>query len=288
MARDPVQLAWLVLRRAPGLGLGPRRTLSLHLMSPTPDSLHRRFTQQARWTAAIRQRAFAESGLRSARRVLEVGSGTGAITTELRLGTRGLVVGLDRDHPSNTFAARGDAGTCFVTGLGEQLAFPRATFDLACCHFLLLWVADPVALLREMRRVTVPGGAVLCLAEPDYGGRIDYPDGLVPLGRAQEGALRHQGADTRLGRRLRYLLHQAGLSRIQTGVLGGESPSATEGQSDAEIDLEWQTLAGDLEGELSAAGLASLREKLMSSRRQGSHVLYVPTFYGWGICPRAP
>jgi SAM-dependent methyltransferase len=265
-----------------------RRTTPVHLMSDTPDQLHPRFAQQARWTAAIRQRAFGRFGLGSARRVLEVGSGTGAITSELQRGSRGRVVGLDRDRRSNAFATGRDAATCFVTGLAERLPFPPASFDLACCHFLLLWVDDPSVVLDEMRRVTAPGGAVLCLAEPDYGGRIDYPDSLALLGRSQEAALRRQGAETRLGRRLRHLLHQAGLTQVETGVLGGEWQSATEARSDAERELEWQTLARDLQGELPAEEQASLREELMCARQQGSHVLFVPTFYGWGTCPPVP
>ena len=264
------------------------RTTPVRLMSETPDQLHPRFAQQARWTAAIRQRAFKQFGLESARRVIEVGSGTGAITTELQQGTGGTVVGLDRDRRSNAFAGGADAATCFVTGLAERLPFPPASFDLACCHFLLLWVDEPSVVLDEMRRVTAPGGAVLCLAEPDYGGRIDYPDSLAPLGRSQEASLRRQGAETRLGRRLRHLLHQAGLTHVETGVLGGEWPSAAEAGSDAESELEWQTLTGDLQSELPVEEQASLREDLMSARREGSHVLFVPTFYGWGTCPPVP
>ncbi len=45
---------------------------------------------------------------------------------------------------------------------------------------------------EEMVRVTRPHGFVLALAEPDYGGRIDYPSELSTIGNwqieAAEGA----------------------------------------------------------------------------------------------------
>jgi SAM-dependent methyltransferase len=53
----------------------------------------------------------------------------------------------------------------------------QPVFDVTFCHFLLLWVSNPEKVVAEMGRVTRPGGSVR-LAEPDYGGRIDYPESL--------------------------------------------------------------------------------------------------------------
>lgn len=250
------------------------------------DDLHARFTQQAHWTADIRARLLALPQARTAGSLLEVGSGTGAITLDLHGRTRARIVGLDRDHASNAYATRHDPATRFATGLGEHLPFGSGAFDLSCCHFLLLWVRQPQAILSEMVRVTVPGGAVLCLAEPDYGGRIEYPDSLAALGLAQEGALRRKGADTRLGRRLRHLLVQAGLVSIEVGVLGGEWRAAGAASSKREADLEWKTLAEDLAGDMPPHALEDMRRKLTASRDEGQHLLFIPTFFGWGLCPR--
>jgi len=76
--------------------------------------------------------------------------------------------------------------------------------------------------LSEMRRVVRPGGWCSQWLSQDYGGRIDYPEDLTHLGELQETALRHQGAETRLGRRLSALFHTAGLQEVETGVLGGQ------------------------------------------------------------------
>jgi SAM-dependent methyltransferase len=254
-------------------------------MGSTLDDLHARFSQQARWTAAIRARIMALPHARAAASVLEVGSGTGAIMLDLHTRTQARLVGVDRDHASNVYATRRDPEARFTTALGERLPFAGGAFDLTCCHFLLLWVPEPRAILREMVRVTAPGGAVLCLAEPDYGGRIEYPDSLAALGSAQERALRRQGADTRLGRRLRHLLALAGLVSIEVGVLGGEW-RAGAGDTPQEADLEWKTLADDLAGDMPPEALEDLRRKLKAARDEGRHLLFIPTFFGWGLRPR--
>jgi len=80
-------------------------------------------------------------------------------------------------------------------------------------------------------RVTQPGGAILVCAEPDYGGRLDYPD--LPIGRWQAEALRREGADPLLGRKLRALF-RAG--RVDVGVIPGLWDLAT---LRAEFDREW-------------------------------------------------
>jgi hypothetical protein len=130
-----------------------------------------------------------------------------------------------------------------------------------------------------MRRVTRPGGWVLALAEPDYGGRVDYPEALIPLGVLQEAALSRQGAQTRLGRRLAALFHDAGLAEIETGVLGGQWREAPSPQEQAQ---EWAVLKADLAGDLPTLELARLRQLDQQAWARGERVLFVPTFYAMG------
>jgi SAM-dependent methyltransferase len=47
---------------------------------------------------------------------------------------------------------------------GLRLPFEDASFDHCLCHFYLMWVSDPLTALREMARVTTPGGCVLVCA----------------------------------------------------------------------------------------------------------------------------
>jgi hypothetical protein len=130
-----------------------------------------------------------------------------------------------------------------------------------------------------MRRVTRPGGAVLALAEPDYGGRIDYPRELAELGRWQAESLQRQGVDPEIGRKLAGVFVRAGLRQVESGVMGGEwaYPAAA-----GETSLEWSVLESDLAGQIAPQDLQKLRQSEAAATQNGERVLFVPTFYAWG------
>jgi len=167
------------------------------------QELHARYRVQARWTATLRTRLLDLSRLSSTARVLEVGSGTGVVASETAGTTRAAVVGLDIDPQALRFSRSLYPALIHVVGDGFKLPFADDVFALAYCHFLLMWTHPAVEVLREMRRVVRPGGHVATLAEPDYGGRIDFPAELEALGNRQAERLGAQGADTQIGRRRR-------------------------------------------------------------------------------------
>ena len=243
---------------------------------------HRRYAQQARWTKDLRSHLYPRAGLITARRVLEVGCGTGVLLAELSDLTSAAVVGVDIDASRLSLAAENAPRARLCRADANGLPFASETFDLALCHYLLLWLPDPARALAEMRRVTRPGGAVLALAEPDYGGRIDHPSGLVSLGRAQQKALRRQGAEPQMGRRLAGLFAQARLEAVETGVLAGQwqAPPSRE-----DWELEWDVLLEDLEDQVTGEELDRLRLLDWEAWQRGERVLFLPTFYAWGRRP---
>lgn len=244
--------------------------------------MHNRYCIQAGWTAAIRKRLYHSARFKSADRILEVGSGTGVITEDLTSRFKGQIFGLDIDPLATAFAQERDVRSNYLIGDGIHLPFPANSFDASICHFLLMWVAEPHSILLEMARVTRAGGWVMALAEPDYGGRIDYPETLVEIGELQAKSLAAQGSDPMIGRKLRSLFNQTKLEDVQAGVLGGEwigSPPPEE------LDSEWSTLAADLHDSITNDALDALRRIDQEAWRCGNRILFVPTFYAIGRVP---
>ncbi len=115
------------------------------------------------------------AGVVSRQQALDVGCGTGKLTTELvrRIGKQG-VVAVD---PSVTFVQAVTAshpGVKVHRASAERLPLPDATFDVALAQLVVHFMADPVAGLKEMRRVTKSGGVVAACV-------WDYHEGGGPL-----------------------------------------------------------------------------------------------------------
>ena len=216
---------------------------------------HERFRQQAGWTRALRTYLFAQAGLPHARDILEVGCGTGAVLQEME--SPAQVHGLDLDPERLAQAHLHAPLVSLVCGDALWLPYPASSFDITFCHFLLLWVADPVKVLQEMRRVTRPGGSLLALAEPDYSSRQDEPRGLQPLGKWQADGLRRMGADPTLGKQLATLFHEAGIPLVECGEMQAAVSSPL---SPADRKLEWAVLEEDLACMLSPSTLQKYKQ----------------------------
>jgi SAM-dependent methyltransferase len=107
-------------------------------------------------------------GVRAGQRALDVGCGPGALTAELV--SRAAAV--SAVEPSASFAAAVRArlpGVDVRQCEAEQLPFADDTFDVAMAQLVVHFMADPVLGLREMARVTQPGG-VVCACVWDHAG----------------------------------------------------------------------------------------------------------------------
>ncbi len=244
---------------------------------------HSRYKQQAVWTDSIRRMFRSLYFQSSSQKILDVGSGTGVISYDFsQHHPDACVYGLDIRQDMAFFASQNSPATGYTCGDALALPFEENTFDITFCHYFLLWLQSPLAGLEEMQRVTKPGGIVAALAEPDYGGRIDYPDELANLGMLQAEALHTLGANPYLGRQLKSLLKQAGFEEVQCGLLGGEwSTPPQEGF----IQQEWEIMKQDLKGWFSTDELTRLQQADLHAWQAGVRILYVPTFYGWGKIP---
>ena len=99
--------------------------------------------------------------VRAQQHVLDVGCGPGALTAELvrRLGD-GAVSAIDPSEPFVAAARDRYPGVDVRHASAELLPFDDSTFDAAFAQLVVHFMADPVAGLREMKRVTSSGGLV--------------------------------------------------------------------------------------------------------------------------------
>ena len=250
-------------------------------MTLSISQLHQRYQQQARWTSDLRQHIYAKVRIEQAKNILDVGCGTGVLEYELNLLSPSRVFGVDIDIEAIQKARESAFNSSYIAGDCIHLPFQNGEFDITLCHFLLLWVKDALSAIQEMVRVTHPGGFVLALAEPDYGGRIDYPAELSQIGDWQKNALMRQGANPLMGRELRSIFSRVGLINTEVGVLGGQWENKN---TDSEIESEWEVIQSDLsQNEEYQIHAEQLKKLDSTSRAEQRRILFVPTFYAFGM-----
>lgn len=234
---------------------------------------HARYTQQAAWTRDLRNYLFDKAGLDHANRVLEVGCGTGAILRELH--TPAPLHGLDVEPASLTQCRIHAPAASLTCADAHTLPYPDKSFDIVYCHFLLLWVSDPLRVVREMARV---GKTVLALAEPDYGARIDEPAELRPLGEWQTQALMRRGANPFFGAALAETFFQAGIKLEETGTIQPVGAKRSAG----EWEQEWEVIQADLANSVPGEDIQKMKVLDEQARTHGERILHVPTYFAWG------
>jgi demethylmenaquinone methyltransferase / 2-methoxy-6-polyprenyl-1,4-benzoquinol methylase len=150
--------------------VGERNRQALALFAPLGPTYDRyasllSFGQDPRWRRFLVSRIEARQG----EHVLDVACGTGAVAIELARTYGCSVVGVDQSAEMLA-AARAQIARADLEGLvelrearAESLPFEDAVFDALTFTYLLRYVDDPGATLRELARVVRPGGRVAML-----------------------------------------------------------------------------------------------------------------------------
>lgn len=102
------------------------------------------------------------AGVRPGQDVLDVACGTGVVARAAaqRVGATGRVTGLDLNQPMLAVAARLRPDLTWRQGDAAALPFADGSFDVVTCQAAAMFFPDLGAALREMGRVTRPGGVV--------------------------------------------------------------------------------------------------------------------------------
>jgi len=120
------------------------------------------FGQDARWRARLISLVAADPQ----DVVLDVATGTGLVARGLRERYGCAVVGLDRSADMLGAALARDGHIPLVRARAESLPFPDDSFDHLTFTYLMRYVDDPAATIRELARVVKPGGRIVAL---DFG-----------------------------------------------------------------------------------------------------------------------
>ena len=168
------------------------------------------------------------AGVRHGQRALDVGCGPGALAAELvsRLGAS-AVCAVEPSAPFAEAAAQRLPGVDVRRSAAEQLPFPDGAFDVTLAQLVVHFMADPVAGLREMGRVTRPGGVVGACVWDHAGGRGP----VAPFWRAARELDPEADDESDLAGAsegdLARLCAQAGLGQVQAGTLTVRARHAT-------------------------------------------------------------
>jgi SAM-dependent methyltransferase len=294
--RTALRLALLTAAQ-PGPGAGAAAADSARMR----DAEARMFAASAgyerfmgRWSRRLALQHVAFAGVQDGHRVLDVGTGTGALASALESALPSSeLVGID---PSEGFIAAANKNAKstrarFEVGDAQALRFEDAVFDQAMALLVMNFIPDPNKAVGEMRRVTRPGGIVsACVWDYDAGMQMlrFFWDEVVALDPAMAPKDERNMKLSRKGQ-LGELWARAGLTNI------GEAALTIE-QAYASFDDYWGpflkgagpggayvvSLADDRRRQLEAR----LRQRLLGGREDGAFVLQARAWCVRGEVPQ--
>ena len=173
-----------------------------------------------RWSRLLAPALADLAGVATSTRVLDVGCGTGMLTSELVRRAGAACVAAADPSPPFVSAMRERFPDVDVREAGaEALPFEDDAFDAALAQLVVHFMPDPVGGLREMRRVTRPGGVVAACVW-DFGtGRGPLEPFWEEAHRVRPGVVDESGRPGTQEGQLPALLAAAGLADVVATVL---------------------------------------------------------------------
>jgi len=251
------------------------------------DAFIKKLELQALETAEERLPLYQKVGLKNKHLILDVGCGSGFVTRDIARLSKATIVAIDGSahlldvakkilhNYTNTTICKGDA---------QHLPFLDNTFDIITCNLLLMWADDPQTVVNEMTRVCIQKGKILASLEPDYGGKIHWPENQKVDELFAGEAIHKKGGDPHIGRKLRTLFVTAGL---ETTIGIGNSRIWS-----CEEDKKYYLHSRDYyirilrEAGLSEIEIDKWEYDFLKSLDEGIQLNFFPQFYAIGIKPK--
>jgi ubiquinone/menaquinone biosynthesis C-methylase UbiE len=180
------------------------------------------------------------AGLRPGMQAIDVGCGIGLLTTLMHeISGRAKTAGVDgsaaRIETARSRVSAAAGGIEFVHADVHELPMGADRFDFAWSRFVFEYLPDPSLVLREMIRVTRPGG-IVALADLDAQLMNFHPQSVSTRDGMQEAfrLLSQDGFDPWIGRKLFSMFKGSGMRHVKATAVpyqtycGGLPPDAQE------------------------------------------------------------
>jgi ubiquinone/menaquinone biosynthesis C-methylase UbiE len=228
--------------------------------------------EQTLYTGPVRRTIFQYFPFSPHTRVLDAGTGFGALALEIAGQMPTTVFGVDFDESKLDVAAylKNDLEQreYFYPGSDVQfhkqdlysLSFEAEQFDFVISRFVYQHLDHPDLVTQQLYRVMRPGG-IICLIDIDDQFSISYPDSGGALKKLEQAFAELQlkrGGDRYVGRKLSTFLHQAGFE-VQATAIQPQAAHSVVQSTDAGHQFLLNRLSG-VKDELIANNILSLRE----------------------------